>query len=414
MGVFLLTLVVGNFALPREKRLTGATVGHDFLAFYTAGAFLNQGRGRELYDLEAVKAFQHELAQREGLEIGPSFGPFWNPPFYAHVFRPYAALRYPAALVAWEVTNVVCLIGAIALLISLVRPAGWVSWALIPLLLCTSMPFIQAMTHGQNTMVSLLLLCGTVSFWRGGRPVAAGLVGGLLFYKPQLGAVIAVALVLTQGWRAVMGLAATGAWLLIVNVLTLPGTLEDYLARMPDNLRQFQVVQPYLWDRHVTLRAFWRLLLQGREAGEMGKLATGCWLGSCGILALVLGVAWRKTRRRSSLTTERQDSLIIATVCAMPLLMPFYFDYDLLLVGTAAVLFAFTRTGEERWLTGLWIALYAWLMVNSMVARVTGVNGTVMLLAAITFFCARRVGRPPAVVAGHPQKPVSRPLATAA
>src|SRR5258705_5582987 len=40
--VFLLTLIVGNFALPREKRLTSAMVGHDFLAFYTAGQVLSQ------------------------------------------------------------------------------------------------------------------------------------------------------------------------------------------------------------------------------------------------------------------------------------------------------------------------------------------------------------------------------------
>lgn len=405
LALFLLTLVVGSFWLPQEKRLTGAMVGHDFLAFYTAGHFLNEGRARELYDLERVKAFQHDLARREGLEIGESFGPFWNPPFYAQVFRPYAALPYPTALLAWEITNGACLIVAIVLLVRLAGSRDWREWGLIPLLLCTSMPFIQAMTHGQNTLVSLLVLCLTLTFWRGGRPMAAGLVGGLLFYKPQLGAVVAVALVLTQGWWALVGLGVTGGGLLLGTVLTLPGTLEEYLARMPGNLRQFQVVQAYLWDRHVTLRAFWRLLVQGREAGEMSGLAEGCWLGSCGVLVSVLGWAWYRGRSN--------DSLIIATVCAMPLLMPFYFDYDLLLVGTAAVLFGAGRRRGERWLTGLWIGLYVWLMVNSSVARVTGVNGTVILLSAIAFLSARRAVLEPVVgVARCRAGPV--PLARAA
>ena len=405
LALFLATLTVGNFLLPQSKRLTAGMVGHDFLAFYTAGAFLREGRAADLYDLDKVKTFQHDLAGREGLEIGESFGPFWNPPFYAHVFRPYAALRYRTALLAWELTNVACLAVAIVLLIRLTRPNPWKVWGLIPLLLCTSMPFIQAMTHGQNTMVSLLLLCATLTFWRGGRPFLAGLVAGLLFYKPQLGAIVALALVVTQGWRALAGLAIAGVSLLLVTLITLPGALPDYWARMPDNLRQFQVLQPYLWDRHVTLRAFWRLLLQGREPGEMAIVAKTLWLASCATLGLALLWAWR--RRRSD------DAFIVATVTAMPLLMPFYFDYDLLLIATATVLFAATRRENERTLTALWIALYAWLMVNSTVARLTHVNGTVVLLAAIAFLSARRATRP-VVVATAREATQAVPLATAA
>src|ERR1700753_366548 len=101
----LLTLVVGNFFVPQSKRLTGGMVGHDFLAFYTAGVFVREGRTHELYELEKVKSFQHELAGREGLEIGESFGPFWNPPFYAWVFVPLAGMSYRNALIVWEAIN---------------------------------------------------------------------------------------------------------------------------------------------------------------------------------------------------------------------------------------------------------------------------------------------------------------------
>src|SRR6185369_7186578 len=104
-------------------RLTGGMVGHDFLAFYTAGSFVSEGRTHDLYDLEKVKIFQHDLARHEQLEIGESFGPFWNPPFYAWVFAPLARLPYRTALLTWEIINVACLFPAILLLARMLLPA---------------------------------------------------------------------------------------------------------------------------------------------------------------------------------------------------------------------------------------------------------------------------------------------------
>lgn len=412
----LLTLSAGNFFLPQEKRLTGGMVGHDFLAFYTAGTFVRDGRMGDLYNLEKVRAFQHDLARRDQLEIGESFGPFWNPPFYAWVFVPLARLPYQAALLGWETINAISLCTAIALMIRLLRriqnqklgprmvsenasPAGWRVWLLVPMLLLTSMPLIQAFTHGQNTAVSLLLLSLVATFWQCRRGFAAGIIAGLLFYKPQLGMVVAVALVLTLGWRAAAGLAIMGLALLVTTVLTMPATLTDYLAKMPGNLHQFQVEQVYLWDRHVTLRAFWRLLLQGRGAGEMTAVCKSCWIISCLLLAGMLARAWWKTRH--AVGSDRAP-LIAAVIAAMPLLMPFYFDYDLLLIAVSAVCYAGVRLRDEannipameidRWITRAWIGLYLWLMVNSSVARLTGVNGTVVMLSMIAALMTRRAG----------------------
>jgi len=75
----------------------------------------------------------------------------------------------------------------------------------------------------------------------------------------------------------------------------------------------------------------------------------------------------------------------------MPLLMPFYFDYDLLLLSAAAVLVA--REQSERAVTTTWIVLAGWLVVNSSVARWTHVNGTVILLTALAAMLIRRAVR---------------------
>src|SRR5207302_10391930 len=86
-----------------------------------------------------------------------------------------------------------------------------------------------------------------------------------------------------------------------------------------------------------------------------------------------------------------RDRLIAATVVAMPLLMPFYFDYDLLLLSAAAVLVA--REPSEKPITATWIVLALWLVVNSSVARWTHVNGTVIVLATLTTMLIARALR---------------------
>jgi hypothetical protein len=433
LGLVLLVFVVGNAFIPRDKAVTRQMLGHDFLAFYTAGSFVNQGRYRELYNLESVKAFEQATAHAVGLEVGESFGPWWNPPFYAIVFAPLARLPYPTALDLWRWIALAAGIIAIAVLASFVargQPLAasqtgslsiceaasggdWRSWGLVPLLVIVSMPFLQAMSHGQNTFTSLLLLVTAVALWRSERAVLAGIIAGLLFYKPQLAAVVAVAMVFDLGWRAAVGFAITGSALLLVMVIAMPGAIADYAHLLPANVRWMQVEHTYLWERHVTLKAFWRLLLQGRDAGEMRRITSVLTVTST--LAVGGGLLWavvaqwrvrgyqrenRGCHPRLCTDEARRDRLIAATIAAMPLLMPFYFDYDLLLLAVPVTLYAverITRPGLVRsgdvWLTRAWVALYLWLLVNPGLAMRTHVNLSVVLLSCVAGMLIHRAGR---------------------
>ena len=86
IAVFLLTIVVGNHFVAPDRSVTREMLGHDFLAFYTAGSFVREGRAHDLYNLDAVRDFEQATAHAAGLEVTKSFGPWWNPPFYALVF----------------------------------------------------------------------------------------------------------------------------------------------------------------------------------------------------------------------------------------------------------------------------------------------------------------------------------------
>ena len=73
----------------------------------------------------------------------------------------------------------------------------------------------------------------------------------------------------------------------------------------------------------------------------------------------------------------------------MPLLMPYYMEYDLLLLAVPAVLLAAElcrqgiRSESDRWLVCAWVVLFLGVSVNPVVAGATRLNLTVPILAIV-------------------------------
>jgi hypothetical protein len=179
----------------------------------------------------------------------------------------------------------------------------------------------------------------------------------------------------------------------------------DYLKLLPVNVHYIQVEHDYLWERHATLKGFWRLLFQGRDAGTMGWIPWAFYLVSIlGLGGLMIRAVRSHWQRRDvddpwSLVTEQiwRDRLISTTICTAPLLMPFYFDYDLLLLAIPATLLAAEvlcrPISENKWLIRLWIGLYVWLLINPGIARTTHINVSVILLTMISVMMILRATR---------------------
>jgi hypothetical protein len=392
MVLFISTIFVACLIVPRSTEQDRA-VGLDFLSFYTAGTAIREGRAGDLYDLHAVRAFQVKLARQQGFELGTRYAPWWNPPFYALLFVPLSQLTFYCALGVWLTIGSACACASCWLLCRMLADRQWQTWALVPVLMVLSMPFINTTTHGQNTCLSLLVLTATVYLWRSDGSWLAGMAGGLLFYKPQLGLVIATAMIWDLGWRAAIGYLVTAAILLLMNILLLPGTLADFLHRVPENLAFVQTQTTYPWERHVTFKAFWRLLFDGTGVGPssvaVNVLAAVCMIA----IATALTSAILRGRRRID-----RDRLIAATIVATPLLMPFYFDYDLLLLAVPAVLLARDWRADckiDRWLLVSFATLFAWLLINPDFAVKTRLNLAVPLLAVVVMLLIRRMVTPP-------------------
>jgi hypothetical protein len=378
LAIFLIVATVMNPWLPPAKQVNRQTMGLDFVSFYTAGSFARQGRVNELYDLPALRTFQQKLASRNHLDLHDA-APWWNPPIYAVAFEPFSAMSFNAARWTWLAINLVCLAAAIALLMQML-PADchWSCRALVPLLICVSMPAIQAIGHAQNSAISLLILTAAVTLAQKRRPLLAGLVIALLLYKPQIALAFAAILTLCYGWRLLTGFTIAGVTTLLLNVLLLPGTLLQYIWQLPANLHAIQFAHAYIWERQITLGGFWHLLLQGRGPSSTTPAVFILTLAFQAFLAAGLIYAFWKTR-------GDRTQFLIAAFTATPLVMPYFLDYDLLLLAVPVTLYAArVMKNPPKNATAIWTAFYACLLFNPPLGRLTHINFAVLALCATT------------------------------
>lgn len=402
IGVFTLTLACANAFLAPDRRLGLDAFGQDFMAFYSAGRTALVGRGAELYDFVALAATQHAIADRAGVTMAAPIAPWWNPPHVALAFAPLAMLPFRAALIAWTLIGLACLVAASVPLSRIVGEASPLRrhrW-LVPAMLVACPATLQAIGHGQNTLVSMLVMTLVVAAWRARAEAAAGIACAMLFYKPQLAAIVALGLVATLGWRVIVGLMIGGIPQLLATLTQLPGALDAFVTRSAANLREIQLAQPYLWHRHATINGFLRHMLQGNAPGE-----TALWitllagLGMFAVAAALTFAWWRSREAIADGDAIALDRFIAAVILATPLLVPFFFDYDLLLLTIAGVLVGREVLAEPdpsrsfAWQRRLSLLAFAWVMVNPTLAETRGINLTVPLLVAIFALHVRRCVR---------------------
>ena len=407
MLLFFVVLLTASRLAGPDRSLLNGTHGADLIPSYMAGCFVRDGRPDKLMSFAEAMRFQAHLRRVNGLEQNGRTGPWLNPPWFALLFVPLSALPFPAAQQVWLAFNLLLLAGSIMILCRMLAVPHWAlrTWGLVPLLLITSMPFIQALASQQNTFLSLFLLTVTVWFWRKGDGLQAGLVAGLLLFKPQLAAVVAVVLSCSLGWRSVLCLAITAIALVLSTLLIMPGAMSDYVHKLPTLLPWLQSGRPYAWERQVTFQGFWRLLLQGRTTGPASMPVQVLWP----ICSLAVGAALLPVLKHAFLTPTRpspkaqsavsRDRLIAATITIMPLLMPYYMDYDLLLLAVPAVLLAAERNRADyradragRALIIGWSVLFPWLFINAEFGAVTRVSLTVPLMALLAGLHVYRAG----------------------
>jgi hypothetical protein len=197
----------------------------DFAMFYTAADLANQGRWDEAYDLPAFTAHFSRVTGVPTEPGGPSYG---YPPPFAQVLAPLTAV----ASLGWASLLFVGLTGALA--VWRFRRLGASGRGI--LLLTLAYPFVLSVWLGQNSLFSFAVAAAMAGSVLGGRDLAAGLLLGLLVYKPQLLGALAVMFLLAprRYARVLAGAAASASAILGISAVLDFGAWREF----PDGLRQ--------------------------------------------------------------------------------------------------------------------------------------------------------------------------------
>jgi len=325
--------------------------GGDLIPFWAGGAILTEEHGEsKLYFRPRYLGVMRE----EFPEHPPRYRLAYPPPIY-QACSWFQFLPYPAAAAGFLLLMTALYALAAWLLVRTepaLRARGWVPWALA--FACP--PMVMMTLTGQFSGLWVLLLAGAALLWRGGRPLLAGLLLGVLCAKPPLAVPLGLGRLVAGQGRALLGFVLGGA-ALVAGSLALDGVEPwvQYRAMIdatPD-LTQRMWIMP---ERQVTGRSLVGWLLQPQQgAGVAG------WLG---LGAALLLAAW-VGREAWGARADRPGGLLAlgAALSAGLLAAPHLFDYDLGMHGVglaagAAWLLQPRRARRRRLGGWLWIGAY--------------------------------------------------------
>lgn len=297
----------------------GFVLGRDFVNFWAAGRLAAEGRLAELYDLDAYHAALQALLGHTHRFMNFSYMPNALP-----LVRPLGALPHGVALVIWECASLLAF--AVAATGKLVPERRE-----LRLLVLISPVVLLVLSLAQATFLLALLFVGAFRLLPR-RPIAAGILFGLLTIKPQLGLLIPLLLLIERRWLTIASAAATAALLAAVSV-ALYG-LEPWQAYLANTVPyQARVLaEPFglVWAMMITPYAF--LCQIGLAPPVAMKLHTA--------LALVVGAAALWSIR------GKADGSLAATVIALAavLITPYSLAYDLAIPAAALLWHLSERT----------------------------------------------------------------------
>lgn len=235
-----------------------------------------------------------------------SVGGALYPPINAFVYAPLGLLSPRPAYRLAQVVNVVLIFVCGWAVVCL--SGGRVWWPVATLLLMAFPGFGGCLNLAQNSSLSLaILLWGWVLLARGheGR---AGVVWGLLAFKPVWGLAFFLVPLLTGRWRMAAAMAATGTALALATLPVVgPGVWLNWLKVGREASALYAVDHNWIEQSRDLLGAGRRWMLDfDREGSERGPLAPAATLVGWGLFAAALATTvWVTLRhRRAARQTE--------------------------------------------------------------------------------------------------------------
>ncbi len=281
-------------------------VQSDFVNVWAAGKLALQGHAAAAYDWPLHKAM-------EVVAVGHPFAGYfgWHyPPVFLFVAALLALLPYVPAYVLWLVATFPLYLGAMRGIIG--DRSGYLLAAAFPAVLCN---FIV----GQNGFLSAALLGGTLLFLER-RPLLAGILLGLLSYKPHLGLLFPIVLAASGHWRVFIVAGITAALMALVSWLAF-GT-ETWIAFYGNIGHTSQAFLSDGWADFGKLQTVFGLtrMLGGAEA-----LAWALQGGVALVCAVAVALLWR--------ANVPYEIKAAALGCGAMLATPYLYLYDMVVLA---------------------------------------------------------------------------------
>lgn len=291
---------------PRDKPL-----GYDFITFW-AGSWLT------LNDMAAAVFDPAKIMAAEQIAVPASEKLFlWHyPPTFLLVVAPLSILPYLLAYLLWSTVTFVFY----ALVIRKMAPQPQT----VLLLVAFPGAFLNFM-HGQNAFITAALLGGAMLTLER-RPVLAGVLIGLMSFKPQFGVLIPLALICGRHWRAFGAAAVTTVIFAALSVAAFG--IQPWIAFF-ENIPVARAVFEdglVLWAKLPSLYAALRL-----AGADLTTAYTLHILLAVVVTALVGWVWWRKPSLPLRAAVLVTGSLLVT---------PYLFDYDYALLAIPLALLA--------------------------------------------------------------------------
>jgi len=329
-----LMIAIFPIVLGRNPATSHYVIASDYAKCVAASSLALHGRAAAAYDDES------ETAAERAVTVDPDFSfLIWDypPPFLLFVL-PASMLSYKASLLMWTMITF-----AAYLLVMRTITTGWSAWWPI-----VAFPGVFiTMLDGQNGFLTLALLGGGLLLLQR-RPIAAGVLIGLLCYKPQFGILVPLLLAAGGYWKTFLSAAATVVALIVVTIVLFGvETWHAFIALLPET-------NQWLFVKGV---GFFKMQsVFGAARLWHGSLATASLLQVIASFAAAVGAWW--VWQRAVAWQLKCAALVVGTL----LMTPYVLDYDLVLLA-APIAWVAVEALKSRFLP--WeksILLLAWLL----------------------------------------------------
>jgi alpha-1,2-mannosyltransferase len=342
----------------------GKPIGVDFQVNWAASEMALRGQPSAVYDVEKFHA-----VEEQGVGQRTFVAPMIYPPTFLVLVLPTALLTYLSALCIWMMLT----FAGYTLVLRKIIPRAETFWAAL------AFPGAFAnLMNGQNGLLAFSLLGGALLSLES-RPLLAGVLFGLLSYKPPMGVLVPLVLAASGRWRAFFAAAFTAIGLAGISLVMFGAetwqAFFNTLAFTRHQILERGEVQFYTMQ---TVFAGTRLLGGGITAAYLLQIA------AVTITAAIVVWIWRQNIQFELKAAALATGLVLVS--------PYIIYYDLVVLALPIAWLALEgrRSGFLPFEKSLLVAAWLLPLICEPVARTTSVPLTPLVCVLLLGFITHR------------------------